>query len=289
MNPYSDDAVAKLRNVLFCYNQFEIGSWKRTAEEMKIYGGDQSLRRFAKGQSKPKFEVVSKVYGRLNAMLVKRDQWKRPWAIQCRDDLIQLFDRSSRIDPYRLLKKRAKLNDREQKIDSSNLKGDYLAVRPHSDEGCILSHMRMFDSFATYGLTTCRFGRATRLAGEGPIEGDLVTDGGVFRKPSSLNILAYDTESGDVSFMALMETGDGSYRGLTTGFNSQSLPFSAWTVIQALPAPTEYQEIRENTGWWQSPESLGEYLAKFFGKNHLFVQRCKAIDTADYIISPPNR
>lgn len=286
MNPYSEDSIGALRNILHCYNKFEVGSWKKASEAIEV-AEEQTLRRFAKGDTMPNLATLAKIYAHFRARSMKRDLWEQPWAIQCRVDLERLYGLPTLRDPYRILKQRAKLSNEEQQRSAAELKGDYLVVRPHPEQGSVLSHMRIFDSFPHYGLATCRISRAIREAPGGAIERDSVIEGGVFRKLSALNILGYDIRDGDVRIVALRDTGEGGYRGFVTGFDNSSVAFSARTVVQRLEDVLDYEEIREMTGWWTTPIAMSEFLVGNFGKDHLFVQRCEALETTDYVTSKP--
>ncbi|MBS1301977.1 hypothetical protein [Loktanella sp. SALINAS62] len=286
MNPYSEETLGALRNILHCYNKFEVGSWKETSKAIDV-AEEQTLRRFAKGDTIPNMPAIARVYAYFRVRSIKRDLWEQPWAMQCRSDLERLYSLPAMRDPYRILKQRAKLSNEEQQRCATELKGDYFVVRPHPEHGSVLSHMRIFDSFPHYGLATCRISRAIREAPGGAIERDLIIEGGVFRKSSALNILGYDVSDGDVRIAALRDTGQGGYRGFITGFDSSSVAFSARAVVQRLEKPLEYEEMREKTGWWTEPASLTDFLVANLGSDHLFLERCEALETVDYATSKP--
>ena len=286
VNPYSEEAVAALRNILSCYNTYQIGSWTRTSEAFEV-AGEHTLRRFASGETWPERQTIEKVFKYFQVKTVRRALWDEGWALNCRAELEMLYGLPARRDPYRVLKQRAKLSNEEQQRHASELKGDYFVVRPHPEQGNVLSHVRIFDSFPHYGLATCRISRAIRETPDGAIERDLVIEGGVFRKSSALNILGYDLNDGDVRMVALRDTGEGSYRGFITGFDTGNVAFSARTVMQKLESSVHYEDIRENTGWWTRHDPLIEFLAKNFSRDHLFLERCKALTFNDYVTSQP--
>ncbi|MEM9434194.1 MAG: hypothetical protein AAGA12_09750 [Pseudomonadota bacterium] len=286
VNPYSEEAIAALRSILSSYNNYEVGSWNRTSEKIKV-AGEHKLRRFASGETWPERQTVEKIFKYFQVKTVRRSLWEEGWALNCRTDLEKLFGLPARRDPYRILKERAKLSDEEQQRHAVELKGDYFAIRPHPEMGSVLSHMRIFDSFPNYGLATCRISRAIRETPDGAIERDLVIDGGVFRKSSALNILGYDRVDGDVRMIALRDAGEGSYRGFVTGFDTRSIAFSARALVQKLPDPVEYEDIRHQTGWWDRLDELVDFLASNFGSDHLLLDRCRALEPADYMTSQP--
>ncbi|GAB4520255.1 MAG: hypothetical protein Tsb0019_21140 [Roseibium sp.] len=286
MNPYSEEAVSALRSILSCYNTYEVGSWTRTSEALEV-AGEHTLRRFASGETWPERQTIEKVYKFFQVKSVRRALWDQGWALNCRAELEMVYGLPARRDPYRILKQRAKLSDEEQRRCAGELKGDYFAVRPHPEAGNVLSHVRIFDSFPHYGLATCRISRAIRETPDGVIERDLVIEGGVFQKSSVLNILGYDVNDGDVRMVALRDTGEGGYRGFVTGFDTSNVAFSARIVMQRLENPVPYEEIRERTGWWTSHDALSDFLAANLGSEHLFLQRCEALENTDYVSSKP--
>lgn len=286
MNPYSEEAVSALRTILSCYNTYEVSSWNRTSEALEV-AGEHTLRRFASGETWPERQTIEKVFRFFQVKSVRRALWDQGWALNCRAELEMLYGLPTRRDPYRILKQRAKLSDEEQQRCSGELKGDYFSVRPHPEQGSVLSHVHIFDSFPHYGLATCRISRAIRETPDSAIERDLIIEGGVFRKSSALNIFGYDVNDGNVSMVALRDIGDGGFRGFVTGFDSSSVAFSARTVMQKVEKLVPYEEIREMTGWWMKQTSLSEFLAIKFGDDHLFLKRCEALETMDYVTSKP--
>ncbi|MEM8575866.1 MAG: hypothetical protein AAGF48_14720 [Pseudomonadota bacterium] len=284
MNPYSEEAVGALRNILSSFNTYEIRSWNRTSDILEV-AGEHTLRRFANGETWPERQTIEKVYRYFRVRSVRRSLWDQPWAIQCRTDLEKLYDLSTLRDPYRILKQRARLSNDEQKRIAAELKGDYFILRPYDRYGSVLSHLRIFDSFPHYGLATCRISRAMRDLKSGAFERDLLIEGGVFRKTSTLNILGYDVIDGDVRMIALRDIGQGGYHGFMTGFDTRNAAFSARTVMQKLEDDVEYEDIRQRTGLWSDQSLLLEFLVELFGGEHFFVDRCRNLGTGDYLTS----